>query len=309
MFSLRASEKSLDLQLECTPDVPELVFADEGKLRQILINLLGNAIKFTHEGSIILRVSHIEHQTVDETSPALRIVQELDDDRLLLLFEVADTGPGISPEDQSQLFLPFFQTAAVRNLSMGTGLGLAISHQYAALMGGDLTVESEVNVGSTFRLWLPVIDNNASDRKQIYDAMQHIASLAPGQPDYRVLVAEDSPDSRLLLVRLLESVGFTVRSVQNGKECINEWETWHPHLIWMDMRMSEMDGYEAARYIKSSDNGHHTIIIAVTASAFEDERTQILAAGCDDFVPKPFRDTDIFGYMAKYLGVTYTYHE
>jgi two-component system sensor histidine kinase/response regulator len=176
-------------------------------------------------------------------------------------------------------------------------------------MGGELTVESEHGVGSTFRLLLPVTVIDASGAAASDADESRIVGLAPGQPSYRVLVAEDFDDSRLLLVKLLQTIGFEVRSVENGKACIEQWEAWHPHLIWMDIRMPEMNGYEATRHIKNSQNGHETVIIALTASAFAEDRSEILAAGCDDFVSKPFRDSDIFEQMARHLGVTYTYDE
>lgn len=311
MFKLRASEKLLDLRVERDLSVPMRIFADEGKLRQILINLIGNAIKFTRAGHVVVRVSNARGPRMLNTSRP--VVQSqlpehgMQNGRQLLHFEVEDTGPGISPEDISQLFSAFFQAAATRNEVPGTGLGLAISYQYAVLMGGDLTVESQVGRGSTFRLTLPVAVMNDSDTSPLEAEEQRVVRLAPGQPPYRVLVAEDAPDSRLLLVNLLNSVGFAVRGVQNGKECIEQWEMWRPHLIWMDLRMPEMNGYEATQHIKRTENGNQTVVIALTASAFEEERTRILAAGCDDFVRKPFRVSDIFEHMAKHLGVRYEY--
>ncbi len=313
MFRLRARERSLDLQLEYGPNVPLTIFTDEGKLRQILINLLGNAVKFTNEGYVVVRVTAddpvcIAGDTIglpdgEATGPIGAHYRQC------LSFEVEDSGPGISAEDMTQLFSPFFQSAETRNRVQGTGLGLAISHKYAALMGGSLGVTSQVGVGSTFTLQLPVVVLDTHDATTTSGEEQRIVGLAPGQERYRVLVAEDFDDIRLLLINLIESIGFDVRGVKNGRACIEEWEAWHPHLIWMDIRMPEINGYEATQYIKNNDNGRRTVIIALTASAFEEERTQILAAGCDDFVRKPFRDTDIFEHMAKHLNIAYLYQE
>ncbi len=319
LFSLRAREKSLDLRLEKAATLPTCIYGDEGKLRQILINLLGNAIKFTHEGYIVLRVvvdNHAytpleQHVLFDNNPPTDQDNQHVGPEGVYQLcrFEVEDSGPGISSDDMTQLFSPFFQVAKTRSHVQGTGLGLAISYRYAALMGGELGVDSTVGGGATFRLRLPMLTIDTAGSMGSSAEERRIVGLAPGQPAYRVLVAEDFDDSRLLLVSLLESVGFDVRSVPNGKACIEEWQSWQPHLIWMDIRMPEMNGFEATRAIKHSTNGHQTVIIALTASAFAEERTQIIAAGCDDFVGKPFRDTEIFEHMAKHLGVRYIYQE
>ncbi len=295
MFRLGAHEKSLTLRLECAPDVPSHLATDEGKLRQILINLVGNAIKFTHEGHIIIRVSVAGAATAHP----------------LLHIEVEDSGPGIASEDSEQVFSPFYQTATTRNHAQGTGLGLPISRQYARLMGGDIILESNEGGGSTFRLVLPLAvsapDEPPGSATTEEQPQQRVVGIAAGEPTYRILVAEDSDDGRLLLVDLLESVGFAVRGVPDGKACVEQWAAWQPHLIWMDIRMPEMDGFEATRRIKSSEQGQQTVIIALTASAFEEDRARILAAGCDDFVRKPFRDSDIFEHMAKHLGVQYQY--
>ncbi|NJO82704.1 MAG: response regulator [Blastochloris sp.] len=315
MFGLRARQKELAFRLESPANLPRSIFVDEGKLRQILINLVGNAIKFTNAGHVTIRVA-----TLDGDCPPVNTRLQADnvvDDTVIIeapagkrqwfTFAVEDSGPGISAEDMQQLFSPFFQSNETRTQVQGTGLGLAISRKYAQLMGGDLTVESQFGLGATFRLKLPVTVIEQNEDEERDDDELRVVGLAPGQPPYRVLVAEDFADSRALLVRLLQTIGFEVRGVENGKACVEQWHAWHPHLIWMDIRMPEMNGYEATRYIKSSENGHKTVIIALTASAFAEERKEILAAGCDDFVRKPFRDVDIFEHIAKHLDVRYIY--
>jgi CheY-like chemotaxis protein len=138
-------------------------------------------------------------------------------------------------------------------------------------------------------------------------AGRRVLKLADHQPTYRILIADDQAENRTLLTQLLNSVGFETRSVTNGQEAIDLWQAWHPHLIWMDMRMPVMDGYTATRQIRSQITGQTTVIIALTASAFEEERTSVLASGCDDFVRKPFYEPVIFEKMAEYLGVQYVY--
>ncbi|MBE9129575.1 response regulator, partial [Coleofasciculus sp. LEGE 07081] len=222
----------------------------------------------------------------------------------VLIFEIEDTGPGIAPEEISTLFEAFVQTETGRQSLEGTGLGLPISRQFVQLMGGDITVSSTVGKGSVFKFDVEVERIGASEIETTQPTYR-VIGLEPGQPDYRILVVDDRLESRLLLTKLLTSVGFSVQEAVNGQEAINLWSSWHPHLIWMDMRMPVMDGYEATKRIKAHLKGQATIILALTASAFEEERSIVLSAGCDDFVRKPFREGVIFEKMAQYLGVRY----
>lgn len=285
MFHLKAQEKDLTLTVNCGADVPQYIETDEAKLRQVLINLIGNAIKFTQHGGVTLQV----HATPLE-----------------IQFAVMDTGPGIAPEELQQLFQPFYQTQVGRQSETGTGLGLTISHKYVALLGGRLTVQSELGQGSCFRFSLPVqvLEPGVS---RLYQSYRNVVKLAPNQPTYRILIVEDNWASRTLLLQLLEPLGFEVRTAENGQEAVSIWHDWQPHLIWMDMRMPVMDGYEATQRIRAHLKGHATAIIALTASALEQEKAVILSAGCNDFVRKPFRDVVIFDKMREHLGVQYVY--
>lgn len=288
MLQIKAESKGLSLALLRSPKVPEYVEGDESKLRQVLLNLLGNAIKFTEQGEVKLSISAI---APPENNP------------LRLAFEVSDTGPGIAQEDLDTLFEPFVQTAVGRQSQQGTGLGLPISRQFVQLMGGDIQVSSQVDVGTQFTFDLPL--EEVLHQPQTIRSSSRVIHLAPNQPNYRILVVDDSLDNRLLLDSLLNSVGFEVKQASNGEEAISIWETWNPHLIWMDIRMSVMDGLQATQYIKSHPQGQSTRIIALTASAFTEEREQILAVGCDDFLSKPFQDQELFEKMTQHLGVTY----
>jgi signal transduction histidine kinase/CheY-like chemotaxis protein/ligand-binding sensor domain-containing protein len=286
MFDMRAGEKGFDLSCTTSENVPRFVRCDEGKLRQILVNLLGNAVKFTDSGSVQVRVDYDDGQ---------------------LHVEVEDTGRGISDEEQAVLFEAFVQTQSGRDSHSGTGLGLAISYEFARLMGGDVTVRSAERVGSVFTLRLPVSVADRADTEG--EEARRVIGLQPGQPEFRILVVEDAPESRELLVRLLRTVGYTVRAAVDGAEGIDVWEDWRPQLVWMDMRMPVLDGYEATRQIKSRDAEGRTIIIALTASAFEEDREKVLAAGCDGFVRKPFREDEVLGVMANHLDVQYVYEQ
>jgi PAS domain S-box-containing protein len=300
MWQSKATAKGLQLTLERQADVPQYVTTDECKLRQVLMNLLSNAIKFTEVGQVNLRV-WVQQATADENLSCPR-----------LCFEVADTGVGIAPDELEILFDAFVQTESGRQSQQGTGLGLAISREFVRLMGGDLTLTTQIGQGTVFRFDLPLIMLSPTREQQrlkgsLQPAQQHVIGLAPNQPRYRLLVVEDHQENRKLLVKLLEPIGFEVRQATNGQEAIELWKSFAPHLIWMDLRMPVMDGYEATKQIKSQLQGQTTIIIALTASTFEEERSMALAAGCDDFIRKPFRAEEIFEKMSSYLGVGYSY--
>lgn len=316
MFRLKAKSKSLEFIFERSPQVPQYIYTDESKLRQVLINLLGNAIKFTETGRVILRVKADKNQNPEPSlltthysaKPAASSRMEHPRERRLLTFEVQDTGSGIVPADMGKLFKPFVQTEAGQKSHQGTGLGLSISQQFVHLMGGQIAVSSTPNQGTifSFDIQASLVEMPHGETKQI---QQRAIALAPDQPSYRILVVEDKPENRQLLVKLLTSLGFDVREAENGQEGVTLWHTWEPHLIWMDMRMPVVDGYEATRQIKAHLKGQATVIIALTASAFDEEQAIVLSTGCDDFVGKPFREQVILEKMAKHLGVRYFYED
>lgn len=223
-----------------------------------------------------------------------------------LYFAVTDTGIGIANDEQAILFDPFVQSRFGDTVNEGTGLGLPISRQFVQLLGGDLNLKSRQGEGTTFEF---VIQVEASEPTAVIleEPSRRVTGIAPGQPEYRILIVEDKEYSRMLLRQLLESVGFLVAEAENGQQAVEKFEEWHPHFIWMDMRMPIMNGYEATRRIRSFPYGKEAYILALTASAFEEEKVNVLAAGCDDFVRKPFRESEIFDRMASFLGVEYLY--
>jgi PAS domain S-box-containing protein len=306
MFQLRATQKGLVLLFERGPGVPQYVCTDESKLRQVLMNLLGNAVKFTQEGGITLRVGKKDARPLQEVQGKSSSVTP--GDHTSLIFEVEDTGPGIAPTELEAVFDPFVQTESGKRSQEGTGLGLPISRQFVHLMGGELTVSSEVGVGSIFRF---EVQFERADPSDVLSARptQRVVGLEPDQPHYRLLVVEDRDPNRRLLVNLLAPLGFEVREAANGREAIEVWERWEPHLIWMDLRMPVMDGHEAIKRIKSTAQGQATVIIALTASAFEEDRSLILSEGCNDFIRKPFREEEIFEKLTRHLGVRFVYEE
>ncbi len=295
MVKSRAEGKGLQFDLELDAGLPPYLYGDAGKLRQVLINLLGNAVRYTEAGHVWLRA---------RSQPLAG-----DPAGVMLQLEVEDTGPGIASEQLDQIFEAFVQGEAARNGEKGTGLGLTVSRGLVEMMGGEITVESELGRGSLFRATIPLQLAEAVVDGMAQPTPARVIGLQAGQPAWRILVVDDNLGNRLLLTNLLTQVGFTVQEAANGKEAIATLEAWRPHLIWMDMRMPVMDGYQATRRLRALPGGEAVKIVAVTASAFEEQRDEILASGCDDLVRKPFREHKIFETMAQLLDVEYIYEQ
>ena len=293
MMRGRAEEKHLALVYHQAPKVPRYVRVDAPKLRQILINLLGNAIKFTREGTVKLQLSA---QPADEPG------------RTRLCFDIEDTGVGMPQHDLGRIFEPFEQ---VRNPGpqTGTGLGLTITRRFVELMGGTLLVESEVGRGSRFVVELPLELATESETYGVELAPGHPFILEPGQPEWRVLIVEDDPESATVLRKMLTRAGFQVRVAENGALGIEAFQQWRPHFIWMDLGLPQLSGMEATRRIRQLDGGAEIKIAAITAAADASERDGMMRAGFDDFTFKPFRQTEIFFCMARHLGVRYSSSE
>ncbi|WP_071189306.1 response regulator [Trichormus sp. NMC-1] len=299
MFALKAADKGINLITEFSAEVTQYVYGDEGKLRQILINLIGNAIKFTVVGHVCIRVSY----------PRDSKYLELETDKIIVQFEVEDTGTGIAHEDQELIFEAFLQAKGGRQFMQGTGLGLAISRQFARLMGGDVTMSSILGEGTTFICCLQLALANNVDVISPIQNIKRVVGIEPGQPRYRILIVEDILENRQLLVKLLKYVGFDVCAVENGVEAIEIYKEWKPDLIWMDIQMPVMNGYEATKQIRAMSQGKKLTIIAITASAFEEDKQAILDVGCDDIVAKPFEESILFEKMAHYLNLRYVYSQ
>jgi signal transduction histidine kinase/CheY-like chemotaxis protein len=324
MFQLLAEKKGLSFTVERGAGLPEHINTDEKKLHQILSNLLSNAIKYTETGSINLRISSYEEGAKGEQ-------RTTDDGQQALLIEVTDTGIGIAPENLDKIFDPFSQLSADQHSSEGVGLGLALTRQYVKSMGGTIAVKSLPGKGTTFIVELP-FEVATMPEFETRPPVRSVVGLEAGQPRYRILIAEDEADSRIMLRQILEQVGFQVREAENGQEAVALYESWNPHLIWMDIRMPVMDGLEATRKIRNLELGlriekgskirdqrskiqnlnskfERVPIIALTASVFEEDKEKVLARGCDDFMRKPFLVDEILDKIAKHLEVRYIYQD
>lgn len=285
IFMLSANNKGLNLSFNKDADVPRWIKNDVTKLKQVLINILGNAIKFTVFGSVSLKVSKGENT---------------------LIFEIEDTGAGIAEAELDSIFQSFYQAQNFPQSQEGTGLGLTISYNFIKLMGGKIAVNSVIGKKTIFSFFIPLIeaDHNAIE-SQINQ--QRAIALEPNQPEYKFLIVDDKMPNRKLLYKLLQPFGFALKEASNGQEAIEIWQEWHPDLIFMDMRMPVMDGYQATKQIKATPQGQTTMIIAVTASVLEEQQTVVYAAGCDALIRKPFEDTQLFKTLHQHLGVRFIY--
>lgn len=291
LMQVRAEQKSLNLVIERSAACPRFIRSDAGKIRHILINLIDNAIKYTDTGTVTLLQ---DAATSGESG------------RLQLKFEIVDTGIGIAPQDQERVFEPFTRVGNVA-ARQGSGLGLAITRQYTEMMGGRVRIESALGSGSHFYVEVPVDLAPPSEVPPAKIERRRVARVAPGQIEYRVLVVEDRTEDRWVLRRILEDAGFRVQAAETGESGIEVFKDWQPHFIWMDRRLPAMDGLEAARAIRALNGGRGVKMVGVSASVLPAEREEMLAAGLDDFVRKPFLAADIFDCIARHLGVRYTY--
>jgi CheY-like chemotaxis protein len=282
-----AERKGLDLMLAVADDVPRSVVLDARHLRQVLLNLLGNAVKFTSSGEVRLSIARAA------------------DGRLQC--DVIDTGPGIEPESLSAIFEAFLQTEAGAAAG-GTGLGLTISDHLISRMGGRLSVESVVGKGSRFWFTLPLVEGPHKPRARDEDDDASIppldARLAPGQ-FFTALVVDDSTANRRILASLLESAGLTVITASGGLEAIELTRTHQPRVVFMDLKMNDIDGLEATRRLARDPITAAIPVIAVTASALGDVHQAVRDAGCADYLSKPIRAQLLFAMLQKHLGARF----
>jgi PAS domain S-box-containing protein len=303
MLRQEATSKGLSLNLKVSSDLPDYIITDSHKLRQVLLNLLGNSIKFTQQGSVTLRVLSKGQPEWDGTTPAIP-----------LTFEVEDTGIGIAPTDQSKIFDAFEQVASDKFSMQGTGLGLTISSRLVKMMGGRITLCSTIGKGSQFRFTIPVQPSTVTG---LTPSSIHgrVIGLTAETPDYRILVVDDHLENLQFLSQTLRFIGFEVELASNGEDAIARWQEVQPHLILMDLNMPRLDGYAATRQIRGLEESltfqsrlkARTVIIAMSASAFKRDRTYALSVGCDDFLSKPIHISKVCDAIARRLPVHYRY--
>ncbi len=287
MFRIRMDQKNLQFETFLSPDLPDLIRADEGRVRQIILNLVGNAVKFTDQGGIIIKASL--------------------EDRFIKIV-VSDTGYGIPEESLETIFQAFEQSEKGMQTAGGTGLGLAISRQMARLMGGDIVVESTVGKGSRFFF---TFEFTQGDKQEISSNLpeRHVIKIAPGHDKIKVLVVDDREENRQIVKLMLEPLDFILTEAVNGKEAVEIFKAWKPQVIIMDVVMPVMDGVEATNQIRAHEDGADTFILVLSASALDQEREQVMKNGADVFMKKPFKAAKLLEQIRIHTGIEYEYEE
>ena len=313
MMNSQAQQKNLRLISEFSPHLPNSIRADRGRLGQILINLLGNAIKFTPHGQIYLRAIPLDPTDAMAATTTATWIR----------FEVEDTGIGIPSESLESIFDAFSQVPtelAQPAQPQGTGLGLTICRHCVELMGGRLNVHSKLGTGTCFTVALPVeaarlveaaLPVTTGGKPNSILASAHSSQIVPAQPEFRILLVDDDPINRKVLRHLLSPLEMSIREAIDGVEAIQIWKTWRPHLICMDLRMPNLNGYEATRQIRHLESqvpawlASPTRILALTAGTMENEQTLGLKVGCDEVLLKPVRRQLLYKALECHLGLEF----
>ncbi|HEY9607566.1 MAG TPA: PAS domain S-box protein [Allocoleopsis sp.] len=313
MFRFRAQQKGLTFLYEHLSTLPKVVRGDEQKLRQILINLLGNAVKFTQKGGVAFKVGYVSVVTERSLHPQPALAQEQTAEPTTnnqqpttqkIRFQVEDTGIGIAPEKVEEIFLPFQQVGEKRHFIGGTGLGLAISKRLTEMMGSSLEVKSAPGEGSIF--WLELELPEVADCLQLPEQEERTIIGFVGDRR-KVLVVDDKWENRSVLVNLLTPLGFEVREAIEGQDCLHKAVEFQPDVVLMDLVMPVLDGFEATRQLRQTNNLADVVVIAASASAFDRDHRQSLAAGCDDFIAKPIRSGELLEKLQRHLGLEWIY--
>ncbi len=291
LMSVKAIEKGLNFNFIEDENLPELILVDSGKLTQVLINLIGNAIKFTLSGEVSVRAF---------------MAEPTGDSNCWLRFEIEDTGIGINESDCDNIFIPFVQLNNNINPEIGTGLGLPISKQNVELMGGKIGLKSKIGIGTTFYFEIP-IEILKESAKSLINKIETAIKMKDNQICPKILIVEDQFENRLYLQKILEPFAFDLKLAENGKEAIDIVEKWTPDLIFMDIRMKVMNGLEATKIIRTNMNLNNIKIIAITAHALEEERLNIINSGCDDLIKKPYKEIEIINALEQHLNIQFEY--
>ncbi len=289
MLKIRAKKKGLEFICHIHPNIPAMLHGDDKRLRQIILNLAGNAIKFTEQG---------------EVKVSLEFVRDT------LHIDISDTGAGIAAADLASIFQPFTQVGDVQHKQQGTGLGLSITQRLVKTMGGDIRVDSQVGQGSCFHVEIPLeVVNTVTEALEFETGMYHVTGYqrVSGDGALQILIVDDVAENRQIMRALLEPVGFETTEADSGEQCLDLLEHIQPDAVLMDLRMPGLDGLETTRRLRQLPGLSELPVIAITAAAFEDDRTASLAAGCDAHIAKPLRQSELFDSLARVLPITWMY--
>ncbi|MBD2446593.1 AAA family ATPase [Nostoc sp. FACHB-152] len=299
---IRSEHKGINLIYQPSYPLPQLIYADDKRLRQVLINLLSNAVKFTKKGSITFKVGYV-NQNTDWIINAGKAVDQLSSSKIR--FQVEDTGIGIDSEQLEEIFLPFKQVGEHSLKTEGTGLGLAISRQLVQMMGSELYVKSELGKGSVFwlDLELPEVFQNTNINVNELNIIGFLGSKR------KIMVVDDRWENRSVLVNILEPLGFELLEATDGLDCLHKIPKFQPDLIFMDLVMTGMDGFEATRRLRVLQKFKKVIVVAVSASVFEFDKQESRKVGCDDFLPKPIQKAELLEKLQVHLGLEWVYED
>lgn len=304
LFKLRSQQKTISFLYEALSELPEIVQGDEQRLRQVLINLLSNAIKFTDQGGVVLKVGLVEPSPSLPSSPGLEFTPPGAMSAVTVRFQVEDTGIGIASEDLEAIFLPFQQVGDRQRMQEGTGLGLSISRKLVAMMGGELHVRSVPGQGSTFWFEIPLqtgLALNSGDRAKVPEVVGYRGARR------KILVVDERAENRAVLAQLLAPLGFELAEAENGQHCLTVAAQFQPDLVFMDLVMPVMDGFEATRQLRRSPEFANLIIVAASASAFEHDQAFSLNVGCNAFLSKPIQYKQLLATLQEHLNLEWEY--
>lgn len=294
MCEIRAKKHHIYFNYQVSPQVPKGVYGDEKRLRQVLVNLLGNAIKFTKNGGVSLKVDVLEKTDILS--------------RANLRFQIEDTGVGMSPEQLEKIFLPFEQVGEATKKSEGTGLGLTITTNILDLMGSKLEVQSKLGEGSIF--WFDVALNEISDSALLKVSKEEKEKIVGFTGEkHKILIVDDQWSNRLVAVNMLAKLGFEIAEATNGQEGLQKMEKFRPDLIIMDLIMPKMDGFEAIEKLRKSPQGQSLKVVASSASVFDNDQQKSIAVGADSFLPKPIDKEKLLEILQNHLHLEWIYQK
>ncbi|MBD6614678.1 response regulator [Komarekiella sp. 'clone 1'] len=300
--SIKAEQKEISFKYEVLNQLPTAINTDEKRLRQVLINLLGNAVKFTERGGVTFKVGVLE----DEKNETSSIVNQKTNIKIWRIrFQIEDSGVGMTSEQLDRIFLPFEQVGDSKSKSEGTGLGLAISRQIVEMMGGNIQVESTPNQGSKFWFDLNLLEATNWISTKMPGFNKNVISYQGRQQV--ILIVDDRWENRSVIINLLEPVGFKVIEAQNGEEGLKKAQEFQPDLIITDLVMPVMNGLEMTQHLRSKSEFQNIVIIASSASVFSLNRQESQEAGCNDFLPKPVQSSELFDKLQHYLNLLWIY--
>ena len=296
IIELKAADKSLKFNCYIDPILPDNIICDERRLRQVLLNLLGNALKFTDKGSISLRVLAIDAKP-DQSTKSIQNIR----------FEVTDTGIGLSQEQQKNIFNPFVQVGDAKKQVQGTGLGLAISTNFIQTMGSKLHVNSQSEKGSTFWFDLALNISINININESFDSYKNVIAYKGKRRS--ILIADDHESNREVLKGLLAPLGFQIFEATDGQDAINKANDHYPDIICMDIKMPVIDGIKATKVIRKNPLFDDIAIFAVTASVYESDIDKLISAGCTDFLPKPIHENMLLKMLSDSANIEWIYDD